>query len=81
MLIALGNGSLEMRFWPALFTWLIFWLLVSLGVRLLRRLLRGLRGGGLCTQRCGRVTPARGFIAFLVGRSVQRQFARPQTQT
>lgn len=51
VLIALGNSSLEMRFWPALFTWLIFWLLLSLGVRLLRRLLRGLRGGGWRTQR------------------------------
>lgn len=51
VLIALGNSSLEMRFWPALFGWLVFWLLLSLCATLLRRLLRGLRGGGWRTHR------------------------------
>lgn len=51
VLIALGDSSLQMRFWPALFSWLVFWLLLSLGVTVLRRLLRGLRGGGWRTHR------------------------------
>lgn len=51
VLIALGNSSLEMRFWPALFSWLVFWLLLSLCATLLRRLMRGLRGGGWRTHR------------------------------
>ncbi len=51
VLIALGNSSLEMRFWPALLGWLIFWLLLSLCATLLKRLLRGLRGGGWRSHR------------------------------
>ncbi|HMY40035.1 MAG TPA: hypothetical protein PK011_11985, partial [Marinagarivorans sp.] len=35
VLIALGNSSLEMRFWPALLSWLVFWLLLSLCATLL----------------------------------------------
>jgi HemY protein len=46
VMIVLGNSSLEMRFWPALLSWLVFWLLLTLFASLMKRLVRGLRGKG-----------------------------------